>query len=166
MGNDDRDTPTWCVDEILPLLLSGGLNHNSNILEPCAGAGNIVKFLTDRGFKNITSFDIKDRRTWEFPLTIKDFIADEVGEKYDWIVTNPPYSLALEFAQKCLKVADNVCLLYLLQFAGTTKRKKFMQDNLPSIYVLSKRPSFDGKSYPNGVYGWFLFDGMGELRVI
>jgi len=65
------------------------------ILEPAKGTGNIYRLL-----KNADWCEIYEGR---------DFFDN--NKKYDWIITNPPYSIYDKFLTHCFEIADNVVLL-------------------------------------------------------
>ena len=93
----------------------------------------------------------------------KDYL--KVNFKSDLIVTNPPFSLALEFLEKSLREAEVVVYLLRLNFLGSQKRKPFWEKNPPShIFVLSKRPSFTGKGTDATEYAWFVWDKKGAIK--
>ena len=71
-----------------------------SILEPCVGAGHIIQgiknFLCDdEAILDITALDIVDRG---YPNTIiQDFLKWNTKQKFDIIITNPPFSQVREF---------------------------------------------------------------------
>lgn len=85
-----------------------------------------------------------------------DFLQD--NEPKACIVTNPPFSLALEFVQHALKLSPHVFMLLRLNFLASRSRQSFWQANEPSaLFVLSKRPSFTGKGTDATDYAWFYW---------
>lgn len=72
-----------------------------------------------------------------------DFIEDE---KYDVVITNPPFNLAREIIEKsfeCVKESGYVVMLLRLNFFGSKARKPFWNQYLPTwAYVHHKRMSF------------------------
>jgi hypothetical protein len=76
---------------------------------------------------------------------------------YNLIITNPPYSLSLEFAKRAIKEADLTILLLRLNWLASAKRSKWLQKNTPSIYVLPNRPSFTGSRTDATDYAWFVW---------
>jgi len=71
-------------------------NPSGTILEPCKGTGSFLKFLP-----NGTLWCEIDEG--------KDFF--KFNEKVDWIITNPPYSLARDFMIHSFEISNNVVLL-------------------------------------------------------
>jgi hypothetical protein len=92
-GDDCVNTPDWLATAIVKHFLPSG-----RILEPCYGAGAFV-----RAMPGCDSFDIAKGQ---------DFLKT-IG-RWDWIVTNPPYSEFRSFLKKAMEVADNVIFLSLV----------------------------------------------------
>ena len=100
-----------------------------------------------------------------------DFL--KTNKSVDWIITNPPYGLATEFAIHSLECANNVALLLKIQFLEGASRHKFFMEHPPkSVNVFSKRL----KIYKNGIntgassmmcFAWFVWEkGFGGSPVI
>lgn len=83
----------------------------------------------------ITGIDIIDRG---YPGTITaDFLEWEAKEKYTSIITNPPYSLASEFIEKCIGLLEDggqLAMFLKIQFLEGAKRKPLF-DRFPPKYV-------------------------------
>lgn len=85
-----------------------------------------------------------------------DFLTDNCLR--DVIVTNPPYSLALEFISHALFVSPNVYMLLRLNFLASQKRSVWFRQHEPSaLFVLSRRPSFTGIGTDATDYAWFYW---------
>jgi len=149
--SDFYPTPNWCF-ETLPI----NFNNYKTALEPCKGDGRIVSFLEN---KDITVDWCEIREGLDFLEPDFDF------GLYDLILTNPPFSLALEFIKKSLEISDTVILLLRLNFLGAQCRKEFWQNNEPdTLYILSKRPSFTGKGTDSTEYAWFVWDKTNKIE--
>lgn len=130
---------------------------NGSILEPSSGMGAIVKVLNERGYMGIQEYEIS---------TGSNFL--ENAKKFDTVITNPPFSLALEFIHHAQKVAneDIYFLLPLSYLHGKTRFDDVYENyrNLKTVYVFTRYPMLgdelreDGK-YRTGmmVYAWFHF---------
>ena len=116
-------------------------------LEPCKGDGRLVTFLEEKGVPC----------EWaELSLGIDYFAKDY---KVDLILTNPPFSKALQFFNKAIKEANTVIMLQRLNYLGSQKRKDWWQTNEPtSLFILSNRPSFTGKGTDSTEYCWYVWD--------
>ena len=143
----------------------------NEILEPCVGQGHIANAINNYyNDKNITGIDLIDRG---YPTTIvTDFLNYKTDKKYDAIVTNPPFSLAKEFAEKGLSLLkDNgqMVLFLKIQFLEGIKRKDFYDKYPPKyIYVFRKRMATwnNGKEFDNNgkhwattmCHAWFIWE--------
>jgi len=131
-------------------------DYSCTICEPACGDGAIVKVLKEKT-DNIIAYDIE-----------KNFLSET--EHYEYIITNPPFSIAYEFILKAKKIVNNkFALLLPLSYLHGKKRyddiycdKKYP---LKKIYVFTRYPMLgeklreDGK-YNTGmmVYAWFIFE--------
>ncbi len=151
--NDFYATPRWVTEALLRAVqLPGGL-----WMEPSVGDGAIVRAVNRDDVRWLT-FDI--RPDCGHPGVIAyDFLKLPVPDtKYDVLVGNPPFSLAMEFVQHAITQAKIVALLLRLNFLASLRRQEFMQKNTPSVYVLSRRPAFLGNGKTDATeYAWFLW---------
>lgn len=162
--NDYYQTPYSMTKQLLEVE-----NFEGKILEPSCGAGAIVKVLRD--FKK--SVDYCDLNN-EFSLTgvfknFKDFINDDF-EKYDNIITNPPFSLAKEFILKAKQIANNkiAMLLPLNYLHGVARYNEIYKDRkfpLKTVYVFCRYGLLEDTVREDGtykagmmVYAWYIWD--------
>jgi|SRR3972149_971096 len=168
--DDDYQTPLWAIELIVQRFNMTG----KVILEPAVGSGNIVQVIKKYYPKNygIYGVDINQEYITNAVENLKilaecgDYItqpkyADTIWPDPDIIITNPPYSLALDFITKSLEIVKPgglVIMLLRLSFLESKKRKEFHQYNpVDSIYVLSERPSFTGDGTDACSYAWFVW---------
>lgn len=124
------------------LLEKYDLGEVHTMLEPCVGDGNLANFmLNTRPFINIKALDIVDRG---FKGTlVQDFLKWETEEKYDVVITNPPFKLAREFVEKSLDLVTEegkVIMFLKIQFLEGISRKEFLENSpLKYVYVFSSR---------------------------
>jgi hypothetical protein len=131
-------------------------DYSLDICEPACGDGAIVKVLKEQT-NNIIAYDIK-----------KNFLTET--EQYDYIITNPPFSIAYEFIVKAKQVARKkfAFLLPLSYLHGKKRYDDIYSDKeypLKKVYVFTRYPMLgeklreDGK-YNTGmmVYAWFIFE--------
>ena len=166
-------TPPWCVHRLLEadgLDLPGG-----SWLEPAAGPGRIISAVNSmRDDVRWDAIELRDKCGPDLVkavgsskrVVIGDFLSTSPPEKhYDVIFTNPPFSLAMKFVEKCLATADHVAMLLRLGFLGSADRADFFREHPPDIYLLPDRPSFtdDGKN-DNSYYAWFIWRPGGRTE--
>ena len=109
--------------------------NDGTYYEPCYG---INKFLFNK-LQNM-GFDVSGSDILEGV----DFL--ECNDKYDYIITNPPFNLNLEFIEKAFEVANKkISFLVPLNYLDTMKRYNvFHNKDFPckNVLVYSKRISF------------------------
>lgn len=152
--DDFYETPAWCTRVVLAHLQRG------NVLDPCCGAGAIGKVIADewRGVQ-VFGTEINEGRAIQAregittrPGSVEhvfdavyqnDYLAlEDSSPKTPLIITNPPFKLALEFAQKAIKEADTVAFLLRLNWLASEARRAFHVANPADLVVLPRRPSF------------------------
>jgi hypothetical protein len=138
-GNvDDFQTPKEALYPLLPYL-----NKNWTIWECGAGNGNLVNALCELGY-DVIGTDIK---------TGKDFLTWQ-PEKFDCIITNPPYSIKQKFLQRCYQLKKPFALLLPLTTFETQKRQEYFKKYGVQIIFFDKRINFETPS-GNGSGSWF-----------
>jgi len=105
------------------------------LLEPACGDGAIVKVLAEYGYTNVVAFDLNYDGT--------DFLT--YSEQFDYMITNPPYSLAHEFILHAKEIISLrfALLLPLTYLQGSKRLKDVWSDRrfpLESIYVFNRYP--------------------------
>jgi hypothetical protein len=99
-GNDRVYTPKYLVDQIVTHFGPSG-----TALDPCSGHGVFVDSLANIGCEV----------DWcELDLGRDFFTYDFKGKKFDYVVTNPPWSLIRPFMQRSMDLSDNVIFLCLV----------------------------------------------------
>lgn len=168
------------VNTIENLLNNFNLNKYGNrVLEPSAGNGNICTVVKQYyPNKHITAMEIREDEKNNLlhcadDVVICDFLEIQNDLKYDIIIGNPPYSKAIEFVNKSLRMLNDDGILILLlrtAFLESKRRYDFWQQNpLSNLYTLSQRPSFTGKGTDATSYSWFMWDKTSyvqEIKVI
>lgn len=150
-------TPQYAIKDFLSVLLDNeDISKDIKILDPCAGGDNLYPMsyptvLSEFGFKNIDTMDIRDDSTANI---IGDYLGSDSENKYDMIITNPPFFGSIDIIKKAIKdvkLGGYVIMLQRLNFmGGVTEKKKFWDKvGLPKyIFVHRKRMSFtsDGRT--------------------
>lgn len=138
--SNDFQTPPEAILPLLPYL-----KPKSTIWECAAGEGSLVDAFAARRFKVVGS-DIRDGLdflTWAPP-----------GRTYDYIVTNPPYSLKQQFLTRCYGLGKPFALLLPLTTFETAKRQALFRRHGVQVIFFDKRINF---KTPSGVGSgsWF-----------
>lgn len=156
---DDYPSPRWTVHRLLEagVLPMGGL-----WVEPCAGAGSIIKAVDGWCENKIAHHQL--------PEGMPSWIANELNPKYTealrWlpgvrmvtcedaqglvvgpgarvVITNPPFVVAGEILIRMLTGAPKALVVFLQRIGwGGGPRAELFRHLRPSLYQLPQRPSF------------------------
>ena len=135
------------------------------IWEPAAGDGAIVKPLLAAGYQ-VTATDLMDYGL-EACASGVDYLQAAPRPGIEGVVTNPPYRLAIDFAQKALSEVPYLALLLRTNFLESTARLPFFRRHPPArIWISSRRlpmmhrHGWEGPRAPsNTCFAWFVWDG-------
>ena len=172
--DDAYSTPKWLTRALMGRL---NLSKDARILEPACGTGSIVEVLREQDYRNVWIGEknlvklVRCSRRYGCPVaSYSDYLAfDESNLGWDLIVTNPPYTLALEFIQKSFKLSSSlwadhalIAMLLRVNFVGSGERAEFHNEHPSELLVTPRRPSFtyDGKTDATE-YAWFVW-GTGQ----
>lgn len=134
-GTDFYETPKNVTVALLRYLK---LPADTRIYEPACGAGAISEVLKFYGY-TVYSTDLHDTG---YGTSGIDFLKVASTEA-DWIITNPPFSLAPEFIQKCISLGKPFALLLKSQFWHAKSRfPLFYQQRPTAVLPLTWRPDF------------------------
>jgi len=138
---DNLYTPKGVTQPIFHLL-----KKDTTVWE-CCDSGNswITRDLKEYGC-NVISTDV------EF-----DFLKREIEEDYDYIITNPPYSLKDRFLERCYELNKPFALLLPLTALEGIKRGDMFRRYGISLAVLDRRVDFTGKGNNWFGVGWFHY---------
>lgn len=164
-------TPDWCVKAIAAQFKTDEIKH-INILEPCAGDGRLLEVFMAELDKNpymTYSAEAIDIEPDKINVKKADFLTYETDLKYDLVITNPPFSLALDCLKKALTLltpTGKVVFLLRQGFLAAKWRYEEYKANpllIPHTnYVLSTRPRFifpanAKKSSDSTDYCWMIW---------
>lgn len=137
---------------------------SGTVWEPACGDGAISEVLKNSGSR-VISTDLVDRG---YGRSGVDFLSFSPRFKFDHVVTNPPFTCCLEFAERALshrpkKVA---LLMRLLWLEGKTRRKFFETSGLSRVLVSSGRlnVSRNGEDFGDGgeggmvAFAWYVWE--------
>lgn len=145
--SDFYPTPPEATVALLQFL---NLPKNTTIWEPAAGEGDMAGVL-QAYFETVYTTDILDGT---------DFLKSSI-DAADWIITNPPFSLAEDFIRRAAKIEKPFAFLLKSQYWHASKRMALFEDISPSyILPLTWRPDFFFKERIPGEKGSPLMDVM------
>ena len=185
-------TPAWLVDRLLEAVdLPGG-----HWLEPSAGDGAIIRAVNARrqdvqwtavelrpmrsellcaavdatgktpaeAYKPAIVHSPQDFLTWK-PNTDRVVMNDE--RSFSVCLMNPPYSLAAEFIERALYMADVVAAPLRLNFLGSEARAQWFEYvvGMPDVYVSPNRPDFSGQGGDSCEYAWMVWTAARKFDV-
>lgn len=132
------------------------------IWEPASGDGAISRILENNGYQ-VFSTDLVDRN---HGLARVDFLMETKSQAPN-IITNPPYKLADQFAEKAIHLATGkVAFLCRLAWLEGKKRKKLFESTpLAHVWVFSSRLKMQRGRQANATdasgaiaFAWFVWD--------
>jgi hypothetical protein len=154
--NDAYYSAQWMTDRLLDHVHIGG-----RVLEPCCGRNDIAFPLMRAGL----AVDTNDLDELVIASTHGDYLArvflTSTGERYDWVVTNPPFKDAMAFLKKALQESTCGAALQLrLTFLEPTKdRVEFLRLFPPTTVIVLPRYSFTGDGKSDSVTtAWMVWD--------
>lgn len=170
MARDDEYYPTarWLIERYLEDPLAPVPGHEVEVIEPCVGDGALVRGFVETRRGQPTAWsdcpwhvgDIRtpDERNADYGIAkvlcewVGDFaahVADKAAEirragRQPWLVTNPPFSLALSLAQVAVPLCDVVVMHVRLAWQASQERNAWLREHVPTCHVLPDRCSYDG----------------------
>src|SRR3990167_2090662 len=135
---DRFQTPAYAILPLLPYIGS-----NQSVWEPACGVGNLVNSFISHGFLRVIGTDI---------LTGDDFFGC-VPKDEEIIVTNPPYSLKIEWIRRCYELGKPFALLLPMTVMEQAVCKMFDAHGIELI-IPYQRINFETPS-GEGSGAWF-----------
>lgn len=150
-------TPRWtvdqCIREVLPELRDDwdelSRHTKLRVLEPCAGKGVFVEALAKRfPGAHITANDL-DPQEGPWPGAAEssnaDFLLRSYLPHFHLCVTNPPFTLAREFAEQAWLQANWTVLLVRQGWMASAERAVWWRQHPPALVAnIPNRPVFYG----------------------
>ena len=150
-SDDEVMTPDYMIDAVVK-----HFNPTGKVLEPCKGTGNWLKYLP----QGTDWCEIREGR---------DFF--DCTKKYNWVITNPPWSLIRDFLNHSMKIADNIAFLITVNHVWTKARIKDLDRNgfgIKEICLVETPNNFPPLGFQLGVIhfqrGWQGKITLGDLR--
>jgi len=168
-GSEKPTGDFYATPEIAVIKLLERSTFSQPILEPCCGNGAISRVLEANNYQVIS----RDLYDWGYGEPNRDFLSDPIID-VGAVVTNPPFSYALEFTEKSMlctqKNCGRVAILNRIQWLEGVKRYKFFIENrLAKVFVFTRRIprmhryDFTGKPGTSLLcFAWFIFDWKHE----
>ena len=172
--NDFYPTPEWATQSLMR-----HVGVRGTVLEPCAGDGAIARVVDgvleanhNGGF--VYTSDIAPQMNCSFcgDATRRDFWeqASEMCDGIDWVVTNPPFSVAPQIVPLAYEhAAKGIAMLLRLSYLEPVEnRGTWLNEHPPTILIVLPRISFtnDGKT-DNVTCAWMVWwKGHEPTRII
>lgn len=84
------------------------VDENAKILEPSSGKGIFIENLLKRWYRDITAYEIDHSITnLDHNVIIKSFVSENIAEKYDLVIWNPPYIRWKNLEEELKKELEN-----------------------------------------------------------
>jgi len=136
-GYDACQTPAYAIDPLLPFI-----GDNWTIWEPACGDGLLVEALYDSGYseEQVIGTDL---------LTGRNFFECEPAA-WDFLLTNPPFSIKYEWLKRCYELGKPFALLVPVETLGSKTAQELMKQYGFEIMLLDSRVDF---KMPNKGWG-------------
>lgn len=115
-GNDRVYTPPWLAKAIVQ-----HFNPTGSSCDPCFGGGAFVNALDATECTEVIGFEI------DKGMDFLEYSHPDPG-RFNWIITNPPWSKLRQFLKKSMEVSDNVVFLCLVNAFFMKARMRDMQE--------------------------------------
>lgn len=169
-AQDQYETPKCLITTFIDAFFRNEVDNSNSVFSPACGNHIIDNTLIEYGYESVYASDIEEDGD--------DFLKSK--DAFDWIIENPPYSLAFEFIQKAKQLAEKgfAFLLPLSYLQGQRRYDEVWMDNdypLHSIYVFNRFPLMGEASRPDGkiktgmmALAWFVWkkEGYGHIPEI
>jgi hypothetical protein len=138
-------TPPWATRALCEWLIAGAIDlQQLSAWEPACGAGDMARPLSEY-FRHVRASDVFD---YGFGERL-DFLWPDAGAAVDFIITNPPFRLAEQFALTGLERAScGVALLVRTAFLESAARyASLFRETPPSdiLQFVERVPMFKGR---------------------
>lgn len=167
--------PPWATRAFLRETLQTFRNRCGfhNVWEPACGEGHMVNVLQEFS-SNVLASDVHDYGKGHAVGSYVGQGSDVMPPwpECDWVVTNPPFNLAVEFAERSLDEARvGVALLVRSAFAeGGERFNRLFRDQRPTFIaqycdrVPMVKGRYDPKASSATSYAWFVWIKDGHYR--
>lgn len=134
-------SPAWAADRLFE-----HVDIRGRVAEPCVGDGALVQ-----GRNTVWTNDIDPERQADFHLDASGPELWATAPTPEWVVTNPPFSLAMPILRRAFEVCDAAMLLRLSFLEPTLDRGPWLAEHPPAQVVVLPRYSFTGDGKTDSV---------------
>ena len=135
--NDYIPTPGYATrvlyEEVAPEMKVD--TQERTVLDPACGAGHMCQTFEEYKYKSVTGADIVEypKKRGSFKFVQQDFTDHNNDERFDDIITNPPYALLSDFIEQGLDRADRYfAMLVRVQALESQGRYKIFNRRPPT----------------------------------
>lgn len=164
--HENYPTPEAAVRALMAKL---DLKADDTFLEPCCGDLHDAEGNPTPCIFNLVDLP-ESHKHWAEIRMDREFLGRAYGDqRFDVIITNPPFSLSCEFLDKCknlLAPGGTLIFLQRVNWLGSKKRVRFWErmtfpEKTP---ILVPRPKFDKskKGTDSCEYCWYIWDKGGR----
>lgn len=131
-GFDRCNTPPYALDPLLPYLVQFRV-----VWEPAAGTGNIMHTIAPP-IECVIATDIHG----DYARPPRNFFA-WCPDRFDAIVTNPPYSIKFDWLARCYDLGKPFALLVPVETIGAQSAQRLMERHGAELLLLNRRVNFE-----------------------
>ena len=160
-GPDDYPTPSWATRAMLHHVLYH-VNRDVSVWEPAANRRYMVRPLQET-FRTVYASDYAD---YGAGYPVVDFLSGPTPERVDWIITNPPFNRAEDFALRALSIAERGVALFVRNAwaEGKGRYERLFSRQPPTIIAqhVERVALVKGRADKDAVttmpYSWFVWE--------
>lgn len=142
---DDYPTQPWGTRALIEHAIGPDRVRGKTCLEPACNRGHMVRPLEEY-FGSVDAADVHD---YGYGYAVKDFLFGmPERDSYDWVITNPPFRLALPFILRAFEVArEGVAILARTAFVESEERYEGLFRDRPEVFCpfVERLPLFRGR---------------------
>lgn len=106
---DDFPTPMWATRALCEWLLQDYNLEASDVREPCANRGYMVRPLSEY-FGEVIASDVHD---YGAGFAVEDYLFGPDQARVDWTIANPPFCLAFQFIERALRTSTTGIAIFV-----------------------------------------------------
>jgi hypothetical protein len=161
---DDFPTPPFATRALFEVVLPRlGVERVGRVREPACGRGIMSGVIAEYA-ERVTAGDVFD---YGHGFPVRDYLdqqTDIEDRAFDWIITNPPFNLALAVALRALDQVGAVAFLCRSNWAeGLDRYERLFRDRPPTLIAqfVERVPMVKGRWAVNAksatAYSWFVW---------